>query len=283
LRRFLKGESIQARPVSLWERGWHWARRRPAVAALLTLVVFVTALGFGLVTWQWQRAEAAGKDAADKARKAQAAGQELEAKNYYQNLALAERELSVHNVGRAEEILDACPAHLRSWERHCLKRLRYRNFPALQQYPAAAYSPVFSPDGRYLASGGTDGTVKISEVTTGKELRTLRRPGHSIRGVAYSPDGQRLATAGHDRIIVVWSTITGEVLQTLEGHEGPVGHALFSPDGKRIASSSWDNTVKLWDVAAGREIYTFRGYKGAPLVAAFRSDGWSQPTARVEP
>src|SRR5262249_28887939 len=126
--------------------------------------------------------EAAGQDAAGKAR-------ELEAKNYYQNLALAEREVSVNNVGRAEEVLDACPAHLRSWEWHCLKRLRYRNFPALQQYPVAVYSPVFSPDGRYLASGGRDGTVKISEVTTGKELFTFESPGHDIRSVAYSPDG----------------------------------------------------------------------------------------------
>src|SRR5262249_26059601 len=127
LRRFLAGKPIQARPTHAWERTVKWARRRPAVAALLMLVIFVAAAGFGLVTWQWQRAQAAGKDAADKAREAQAAGQKLEAKNYYQNLALAERELSVNNVGRAEEILDACPTYLRSWEWHCLKRLRYRN------------------------------------------------------------------------------------------------------------------------------------------------------------
>src|SRR5262249_11398637 len=161
-----------------------WARRRPAVAALLALGVFVTAVGFGLVTWQWQRAKAAGQDAAGQARG-------LGGQKYYQKLALAGGGVVGNNVGRAEEIPERRPAHLRSWEWHCLKRLRYRNFPALQQYPVAVYSPVFSPDGRYLASGGRDGTVKISEVTTGKELFTFESPGHDIRSVAYSPDGQR--------------------------------------------------------------------------------------------
>src|SRR5262249_9575563 len=109
LRRFLAGEPIQARPIRAWERVAKWARRRPAIAALLGLVVVVTVLGFGLVTWQWQRAQAAGQQASDKAREAETAGRaaagkakELEAKNYHQILALAERELSVNNVGRAE-------------------------------------------------------------------------------------------------------------------------------------------------------------------------------------
>src|SRR5262249_37832633 len=156
---------------------------------------------------------------------------ELEAKNYYQNLALAERELSVHNVGRAEEILDACPAHLRSWEWHCLKRLRYRNFPALQQYPTVAYSPVFSPDGRYLASGSRDGTIQISEVATGKELRTLK-PGQSILGVAYSPDGRFLATCGLHRTVLIWNATTGDLIASLAGHDDTVGGVVFSPNGK---------------------------------------------------
>jgi WD40 repeat protein/serine/threonine protein kinase len=266
LRCFLAGKPIQARPIHAWERTLKWAQRRPAVAALLALVIFVAAVGFGLVTWQWQRAQAAGQVAANKA-------QELEIKNYYQNLALAERELSVNNVGRAEEILDACPPHLRSWEWHCLKRLRYRNFPALQQYPVAVFSAVFSPDGRYLASGGRDGTVKISEVTTGREVLTFKKPGHDIRSVAYSADGQRLVTAGRDGIIIVWSTTTGEALHTLTGHDGPVSRARFSPDGNRIASSSWDYTVKLWDLATRRVIHTFSGYRGAPAVLGFLPGG----------
>jgi WD40 repeat protein len=266
LRRFRVGKPVRARPVRTWERCVKWARRRPAIAALLASVVFVTALGFGLVTWQWLRAETAGQALADKAG-------ELEVRNYFKNLALAERELSVNNVGRAEEILDTCPERLRGWEWHCLKRLRYGHFPAFQQHAAAAYGPVFSPDGRYLASGARDGTVKISEVTTGREILTFKRPGHDIYSVAYSADGQRLATGDKDGLIVVWSTTTGEMLQKLEGHKATVGSVLFSPDGNWIASGYWDQTVKLWDAATGSEIYTFKGYKGAAGVVGFLPGG----------
>jgi tetratricopeptide (TPR) repeat protein/tRNA A-37 threonylcarbamoyl transferase component Bud32 len=68
LRRFLAGEPIRARPVGAWERGLKWARRRPLVAALSGLVVLVTALGFGLVTWKWREAEA-NADAELRARR----------------------------------------------------------------------------------------------------------------------------------------------------------------------------------------------------------------------
>src|SRR5262249_19151788 len=66
LRRFLAGEPVGGRPTRAWERAAKWARRRPAVAALAALVVFVTALGFGLVTWQWLQADAARNDLAAK-------------------------------------------------------------------------------------------------------------------------------------------------------------------------------------------------------------------------
>src|SRR5262249_44586560 len=64
---FLAGQPIQARPIRVWERGIKWARRRPAIAALLALVAFVAGLGLGLVTWQWRQAEAARGDLVVKA------------------------------------------------------------------------------------------------------------------------------------------------------------------------------------------------------------------------
>src|SRR5262249_36830344 len=59
LHRFLAGEPIRARPVGFWSRSIKWARRRPAVAALLAAVFLTTLLGFVLVSWQWLRAEKA--------------------------------------------------------------------------------------------------------------------------------------------------------------------------------------------------------------------------------
>jgi tRNA A-37 threonylcarbamoyl transferase component Bud32 len=57
LGRWLAGEPILARPVRAWVRAAKWARRRPAVAGLLAVIVVIAALSFGLIFWQWQRAE----------------------------------------------------------------------------------------------------------------------------------------------------------------------------------------------------------------------------------
>ena len=79
LRRFLAGEPILARPVTRLERAVKWARRRPAIAALLGLVVLVTALGLGGVLWQWREAVLARDEresrAGDRARRGEASGQ----------------------------------------------------------------------------------------------------------------------------------------------------------------------------------------------------------------
>src|SRR5262249_45803351 len=104
LRRFLAGEPIRARPIGAWARGVRWARRRPAIAALIGIIVLVTAAGFGGVTWQWQQAEAAREQAESAARR------ELEVSSYVQLITLADRELAASNPGRAEELLAECPA-----------------------------------------------------------------------------------------------------------------------------------------------------------------------------
>ncbi len=63
---------------------------------------------------------------------------------------------------------------------------------------------VYSPDGRYLASGSSDKTIKIWEVATGKVLRTLTGHSHSVNSVVYSPDGRYLASGSGDKTIKIW-------------------------------------------------------------------------------
>jgi hypothetical protein len=188
LRRFLAGESIQARPVAAWERGVKWARRRPAIAALLAMVILVTAGGFAGVTWQWRKTEAARSD--------------LETSLYFNRIALAAQEMSANQVGRAEELLDKCPTHLRGWEWHYLKRLRYGGLDPLQ-HTFVARGVTFSPDGQHVAAGADDGTVKIWDATTQKVLRTLQGHTGRVKCLAYSPDGQHLATASTDGVIII--------------------------------------------------------------------------------
>src|SRR5262249_52268431 len=132
LRRFLAGEPIRARPIGAWERGVKWVRRRPAVAALLALVIGVTAVGFGLVTWQW--------------REGTTAPREVQARLYYNRIGRADRALAVNNVGRAEQLLDECPPERRQWEWHFLKRLCHAAPVAFRDNWHSVESAAFSPD-----------------------------------------------------------------------------------------------------------------------------------------
>jgi len=267
-RRFLAGEPIQARPIRLWERAAKWARRRPAIAALLALVVFVGALGFALVTWQWQAAVAA--------RLA------LEQNLYFHRIALAHSELLSGNWGRAEEILDRCEERWRGWEYYYLKRLRHAPPLTLPLGERTAmgqgFDLAFSPDSRLLALPSGRTTINIWEVN-GSE-RGVSTPrfilrGHTgqVLGVAFSPDGQLLASTSADNTVKIWHLSTshepeasatgGTVLtelRTLEGHTDRVLGVAFSPDqGQFLATASNDLTVKLWNTSTGELLFDLPG------------------------
>jgi len=135
------------------------------------------------------------------------------------------------------------------------------------------WSVVYSPDGRYLASGSMDKTIKIWEVATGKELRTLT--GHSdwVWSVVYSPDGRYLASGSDDKTIKIWEVAMGKELLTLTGHSEVVRSVVYSPDGRYLASGSQDKTIKIWEVATGKELRTLTGHSQTVFSVAYSPDG----------
>ncbi|AKE64099.1 tolB protein precursor, periplasmic protein [Microcystis aeruginosa NIES-2549] len=134
-------------------------------------------------------------------------------------------------------------------------------------------SVVYSPDSRYLASGGSDNTIKIWEVATGKQLRTLTGHSRGVESVVYSPDGRYLASGSADKTIKIWEVATGKQLRTLTGHSSGVLSVVYSPDGRYLASGSWDNTIKIWEVATERELRTLTGHSSGVLSVVYSPDG----------
>jgi len=118
----------------------------------------------------------------------------------------------------------------------------------LAGHTSSVFSLAFSRDGRWLASGGFDHTVRLWSLPDGAEKATLDGHTGAVRSVAFSPDGQRLASASGDATVRLWDVKTAQPIAALEGHDKPVCAVAFSPDGGLLASGSEDRSIRLWDL-----------------------------------
>ena len=133
-------------------------------------------------------------------------------------------------------------------------------------------SVAFSPDGFALASGSSGDTITVGDVTTGEHKWTLTGHKHANKTVVFSPDGETFASSGF-QTIRLWDAVTGEHKRALTGHAERVSSVAFSPDGKTLASGSWDQTVRLWDVATGKHKATLTGHTDMIMSVTFSADG----------
>jgi WD40 repeat protein len=134
-------------------------------------------------------------------------------------------------------------------------------------------SVVYSLDGRQLASGSMDQTVRLWAVKAAQPGPVCTGHTQPVWSVAYSPDGGQLASGSADHTVRVWDAHTAQPGPVCPGHTQLVCSVAYAPDGRQLASASQDGTVRLWAVKTGRPGPVLSGHTDKVWSVAYAPDG----------
>jgi WD40 repeat protein len=240
LERFASGESIRARPVSAPEAMWRWARRKPALAALIASTVLAFLVGFTGVFWQWRRAEHANTGL-------RASIAQLEWRRTVQLLDAGDNSVGLAQLAR---LLRGDPANPRAASL-AVSVLEQGGFavPAAPELSHGRDSIItearLSADETRIVTAGSDGTARLWEAATSRPLGAPMQHGGPVRWVEFSPDDRSVATASDDGTARVWDAQTGAPISAPLRHDGPVTMVKFGP-APLLATIGADGAARVW-------------------------------------
>ncbi len=293
IERYLNDEVVQARSPSAAYRFRKFAQRNKIAIVATAVVAAALVLGTAISIWQAtvaHRAERLARDQQQIAQEQKALAEESERtarRNLYTtNINLADVAWRRGHVGHMLELLeaqrpDSGQPDLRGFEWYYLWNLCHRGLlHTLRGHADTIRSVAFSPDGRTLASGSSDGMIKLWDVLAGNVRTTWSQNLSPVSCVTFSSDGMTLCAGRADGKVELWDIATEQPRVTLHGHLKPVVAAAFSADGQTLFTGD-SVQVKLWNLAAAREQTTIDTGKGEGT-PAISSDGATVASASFE-
>ena len=129
----------------------------------------------------------------------------------------------------------------------------YQEIALLTEHTSVASNIVFSPDGRFFASGSKDGTIMLWNRSTGiQTILTIPVGLSPYMNMAFSPDGKTFA-CGSRGTISIWDAFTGEQMSSVTSDVIDSNNFIsFLPDGETIVCVNWGGLISLWNTSTGK-------------------------------
>jgi WD40 repeat protein/serine/threonine protein kinase len=297
LQRYLNDEPILARRTSRLERLLKWARRRKALAALVVVSFLAATALLILAAISWQRTvelaravvdmkEAEGRrDRAVSEERAARTGERIARRDEAKAKWVGRRMGYNTDLGRADlaflgaDVIPILAAldrtrpkkdeqDLRGFEWYYLERLCTE---AKATFPGQA-CVAYSDDGRTLATGGPDHTVRLLDGQSGKELRVLAGLDDDLTALTFLGRKQ-VAAAATDGKVHIWDVTSGETVRQWQAHPGRVNQLAYDPIQAALVSAGADGRVRVWQEGAEKPRLTLTKHIGSVTGIAFSPDG----------
>lgn len=283
LKRFCEDVPIKARRASLLKRGARWSHRNRVLVRVLCAASILLALVIVLAAWRIHAETTARRF---HQRLAEVGLQDAAEHRYVTAINIAGNNHERGDFGGAESALkELIPGpgerDLRGWEWRYLWSLMNSSARPFARHEGAAYCAHFSPDGRMLATCGTDG-VRVWKWPSKEPLRHLKEATADVNGVAWSPNGEQLVAFGDDKHSRVYRTQDWK-LQSDFVLGGPLVVGQFTFDGRMFVVGErkvvWDgvsigeNCLHLIDVESWQARRELRGPQATLQSVAVSHDG----------
>lgn len=131
---------------------------------------------------------------------------------------------------------------------------------------------AISADGNRALSGSDDDSVRLWDLSAGKELKRFDGHEENVNSVCFSPSSNTGMSASGDSSVRIWDLDSGAQLKKLVGHGNIVLACAYSPSGNKAVSCGYDGTVRIWDVLNGTQLQLCQG-QGTIRCVAFSPDG----------